>query len=71
MPATIRIKRSSNVDAPSNLKVGEIAYSYAETSKKLFIGIGPEVNVTGDASRIATIGGEYFTSLFPDNPGIA
>ena len=71
MPATIRIKRSSNVDTPANLKVGEIAYSYADTSKKLFIGIGPEINVTGDASRVATIGGEYFTTLFPDNPGIA
>jgi len=71
MPATIRIKRSSTINVPENLKVGELAYSYAGTSDALFIGIGPEVDAQGTATRIAKIGGEAITSLFPDSDGIA
>ena len=71
MPATIRIKRSASLNIPTNLKVGELAYSYADSSNALFIGIGPEIDINGSATRIAKIGGEAITSLFPDSEGIA
>ena len=71
MPATIRIKRSGTTLAPSSLKVGELAYSYATDSKKLYIGIGPEVDENGTAASIAVIGGEFFTDLINGIPGIS
>ena len=71
MPATIRIKRSASLNIPTNLKVGELAYSYADSSNALFIGIGPEIDINGSATRIAKIGGEAISSLFPDSEGIA
>jgi hypothetical protein len=71
MPATIRIKRSGTTLAPSSLKVGELAYSYATDSKKLYIGIGPEVDENGTAASISVIGGEFFTDLINGIPGIS
>ena len=71
MPAIIRIKRSGDLLTPASLKVGELAYSYADASKQLYIGIGPAINSTGDASAIAVIGGERFTEILNSTPGIA
>ena len=71
MPAIIRIKRSGDLLTPASLKVGELAYSYADASKQLYIGIGPAINSLGDASSIAVIGGERFTEILNSTPGIA
>ena len=58
----------SNTSSPSNLKTGELAYSYEQTSKgqgqageRLYIGSGTESG--GVASSIDIIGGKYFTNL--------
>ena len=53
-------------DAPSNLKTGELAYSYvagtqANNGDRLYIGTGTETN--GIASSVDLIGGKYFTGL--------
>ena len=71
MPAIIRIKRSGDLLAPANLKVGELAYSYASLSKTLYIGIGPAINSDGDAAQVVAIGGEKFTALMSVTPGIS
>ncbi len=54
--------------APTNLKTGELAYSYEQNSKgqaqageRLYIGSGTETN--GIAANIDIIGGKYFTNL--------
>ena len=62
MAQTIRIKRSTSTSAPTSLAAGELAYS--QDSKKLFIG-----QPGGSSGDIPTIGGEYFTGLFPDTAG--
>ena len=58
----------SNTNSPSNLKTGELAYSYEQTSKgqgqageRLYIGSGTESG--GVASSVDVIGGKYFTGL--------
>ena len=58
----------SNTSSPSNLKTGELAYSYEQTNKgqgqageRLYIGSGTESG--GVASSIDIIGGKYFTNL--------
>ena len=52
--------------APSNLKTGELAYSYvagtqANNGDRLYIGTGAETG--GVASSVDVIGGQYFTNL--------
>lgn len=58
----------SNTNPASNLKTGELAYSYEQTEKgrgeageRLYIGAGTETN--GVASSVHVIGGKYFTNL--------
>jgi len=53
--------------APSNIKTGELAYSYvsgtqANNGDRLYIGTGAE-NGAGYASNVDIIGGKYFTNL--------
>ena len=53
--------------APSNIKTGELAYSYVVGSQtnngdRLYIGTGAE-NGAGYASNVDIIGGKYFTNL--------
>jgi len=69
MASTIQIKRSAVNDAPSSLRLGEMAYSWSPTSNKLFIGTGSDI---GDkiASDIEVIGGSYFTEKLDHAPGI-
>ena len=62
------LSTGSNTNSPSNLKTGELAYSYEQTSKgqaqageRLYIGSGTESG--GVASSIDIIGGKYFTGL--------
>ena len=62
------LSTGSNTSSPSNLKTGELAYSYEQTSKgqaqageRLYIGSGTESG--GVASSIDIIGGKYFTNL--------
>jgi len=62
------LSTGSNTNSPSNLKTGELAYSYEQTSKgqaqageRLYIGSGTESG--GVASSIDIIGGKYFTNL--------
>ena len=52
--------------APSNLKTGELAYSYvagtqANNGDRLYIGTGAETG--GVAANVDLIGGKYFTGL--------
>jgi hypothetical protein len=72
MAATIRIKRSTGVAAPSSLATGEIAYSAgtgtsANLGDRLFFGKGDDGS--GNATSIVSIGGEYFANLLDHTPG--
>ena len=72
MAATIRIKRSTGVAAPSSLATGEIAYSAgtgtsANLGDRLFFGKGDDGN--GVATSIVSIGGEYFANMLDHTPG--
>lgn len=61
MANTIRIKRSTTTQAPSELANAELAYS--EASNKLFIGVGTG-GVGGSATSIVAIGGSgAYTTL--------
>ncbi len=56
----------ATTDAPSNIKTGELAYSYvsgtqANNGDRLYIGTGSETG--GVASSVDLIGGKYFTGL--------
>ena len=60
--------------APSNIKTGELAYSYvtgtaSNNGDRLYIGTGTESG--GVASSVDLIGGKYFTSLLDHTPGTA
>ena len=73
MSTRIRIKRSSNVAAPPDLKLGELAFTYGtgtagNNGDRLFVGAGG-VDGSGNANDIDVIGGKYFTSLFPTTNG--
>ena len=66
MSTIIKIKRSSGVQAPSELAQGELAFTYGTGSQgnfgdRLFVGSGTETN--GIAANIDIIGGKYFTQL--------
>ena len=57
----------STTTAPSNIKTGELAYSYvagsqANNGDRLYIGTGAE-NGAGYASNVDIIGGKYFANL--------
>ena len=72
MAATIRIKRSTGVAAPSSLATGEIAYSAgtgtsANLGDRLFFGKGDDGS--GVATSIVSIGGEYFANMLDHTPG--
>jgi hypothetical protein len=65
MATIIQIKRSAGATAPSTLKLGELAYTYATGTQtnlgdRLFVGEGG-VDSNGDANVISVIGGQYFT----------
>ena len=56
----------STTSAPSNIKTGELAYSYvagtqSNNGDRLYIGTGTENS--GIAPSVDIIGGKYFTSL--------
>ena len=73
MASVIRIKRSSGILAPSNLKTAELAYAYGNGTyqnqgDRLFIGKGDDGS--GQATQIVTIGGSYFTDMLDHNPGL-
>tara|TARA_B100001093_G_scaffold423244_1_gene416075 strand:- start:1457 stop:2968 length:1512 start_codon:yes stop_codon:yes gene_type:complete len=61
---------ASTVNAPTNLKTGEIAYSYvtgtqANNGDRLYMGTGAENSGPGSAfaSSVDVIGGKYFTQM--------
>ena len=62
MASKILIKRSGSAGAPSALRSGEMAYSYATGHQRLYIGWGAETT-PGEADNIGVIGGVYFTSM--------
>ena len=73
MASVIRIKRSSGILAPVNLKTAELAYAYGtgttgNQGDRLFIGKGDDGS--GQAIEIVTIGGSYFTDMLDHNPGL-
>jgi hypothetical protein len=66
MSTVIQIKRSSGTTAPSELKLGELAYTYGTGTQgnrgdRLFIGTGGIDVGTGNANFEEIIGGKYFT----------
>lgn len=65
----ITIKRSGVSGNPSKLRVGELAYSWAnvEGGNRLYIGTGEERD--GNASNHVVIGGKYFTDLLSAKAG--
>ena len=65
----ITIKRSGVSGNPSKLRVGELAYSWAnvEGGNRLYIGTGEERD--GNASNHVVIGGKYFTDLLSATAG--
>ena len=57
----------ATTSAPSNIKTGELAYSYvtgtqSNNGDRLYVGTGAE-NGSGWASNVDIIGGKYFTGL--------
>ena len=65
----ITIKRSGVSGNPSKLRVGELAYSWANVDggNRLYIGTGEERD--GNASNHVVIGGKYFTDLLSATAG--
>ena len=64
----------ATTSAPSNIKTGELAYSYvagtqANNGDRLYIGTGAETG--GIASNVDIIGGKYFTNLLDHTHGTA
>ena len=64
----------STTTAPSNIKTGELAYSYvtgtsSNNGDRLYIGTGAESG--GVASSVDVIGGKYFTGLLDHAAGTA
>lgn len=76
MAALTRIKiltTGVTTTAPSNLKTGELAYSYvpgtqSNNGDRLYIGTGTETN--GIAAAVDLIGGKYFTGLLDHVHGV-
>jgi hypothetical protein len=73
MASIIKIKRSGTSGAPSALRNGEMAYSYADHSvvsggDRLYIGTGTET--AGVAANIEVIGGSYFTDKLDHALGV-
>ena len=63
MASDIKIKRSGVTVVPTNLKLGELAYSFVSSTSggdRLYIGTGAE-SADGFAVNIDTIGGKFFT----------
>ena len=67
----IQIKRSGVTLEPPSLRIGELAYSFADSSRKLFIGVGNYDPETQVADSIQVIGGEFYTDLLSGTPGIS
>ena len=64
----------STTTAPSNIKTGELAYSYVtgtsgNNGDRLYIGTGAESG--GVASSVDVIGGKYFVGLLDHAAGTA
>jgi hypothetical protein len=72
----ILIRRSATEGVPTNLRGGELAYSYLtgvgsginNGGERLYIGV--DSDTTGFASRIDVIGGKYFTGLLDHFNGV-
>ena len=78
MASIIQIKRSGAVATPTSLALGELAYSYYDSTAggTLYVGVGPAIDslaVPQIASRVAAVGGEKFMTLMQaaGNPGVA
>ena len=71
MASDIKIKRSGVTVVPTNLKVGELAYSFVPGTSggdRLYIGTGAESS-DGNAINIDTIGGKFFTERLDHTAG--
>ena len=70
MATEILIKRSGVSVAPTQLKVGELAYSWeASTGGKLYFGAGA-ADANGFVLSVSTIGGQYFVDKLDHTPGV-
>lgn len=71
--SVIKIKRSPNAVAPTELHPGELAITFGDGTSvnagdRLFAGTGLDAN-TGLATQIDVIGGKYFTDMLDHTPG--
>lgn len=69
MSSIIQIKRSPSTVAPQTLNLGELAYSWAPGSDRLYIGTGIDQG-NNVAESVTTIGGKYFVDKLDHTPGI-
>lgn len=72
--AIIKIKRSTGVNAPTGLALGELAVTLSDgtvsnNGGRVFIGSGTEDANTGIADGVTIIGGKYFTEKLDHAPG--
>ena len=67
MASKIRIKRSSSADAPSTLLYGELAASFGAGTKT---NNGERVFIGNDSGNPVIVGGEYYTDLLNNSPGV-
>ena len=73
MATVIQIKEVQVLQAPSTLKLGEVAYTYGTGTQgnlgdRLFVGEGG-VDGNGNANNISVIGGQYFTDMLDHTQG--
>lgn len=69
MATEILIKRSGTTAVPSELKLGELAYSWeSSTGGRLYIGAGA-VDANGIALDTTIIGGKFYTDKLDHTPG--
>jgi len=73
--ATIKIKRSPGVAAPSALALGELAITYGDgfannAGDRVFAGTGTVDANTGLAADVDIIGGKYFTDMIDHDHGV-
>lgn len=68
MASVIKIKRSGTAaGAPGALKSGELAYTYTNGVNRLYFGKGDDLS--GNATSIVEIGGEFYTDLLTATAG--
>lgn len=70
MATEILIKRSGSTAVPTELKLGELAYTWeSSTGGKLFVGAG-DIDANGYVLSPSIIGGKFYTDKMDHTPGV-